>query len=72
MEEVDNAATVYLQELLSPENQKKIAAALRKHQTEESGRVVEFNAAIKRKIAEKQGQYDSYMDKLGAVPCLAP
>ena len=64
MDYIDNAATAYLAEVLSPENQREIALALRKFQSGESDRAREFNAAIKRQIADKQTQYDKLMHKL--------
>ena len=70
MDEVDNAAVDYLHKLLSPENQNKIAAALRKYQAGEQDRVADFNRAIQRRIKEKQGEYDALMKNLstGALP----
>ncbi|MCL2344030.1 MAG: zinc ribbon domain-containing protein [Firmicutes bacterium] len=70
MEEVDAAATNYLKELLSTENQKKIAAALRKYQTGEKSQAENFNTIIKKRIGEKQREYDALMGNLkaGALP----
>ena len=64
MEDIDAAASQYLRELLSPETQREVALALRKYQTGESDRVAEFNAAVKREIADKQAQYDKLMANL--------
>ena len=70
MEEVDTAAIHYLRHLLSPENQDKIANALRRYQDGENDRVKDFYLILKRKIQEKQNQYDSLMANLssGALP----
>lgn len=70
MEEVDRAAVEYLHELLSPENQEKIASALRQYQAGESSRAEDFEKAIQRRISEKQGEYDALMKNLstGALP----
>ena len=70
MDEVDDAAVEYLHKLLSPENQDKIAAALRKYQAGEQDRVADFNRALQRRISEKQGEYDALMKNLstGALP----
>ena len=70
MDEVDNAAVEYLHKVLSPENQNKIAAALRKYQAGERDRVANFNRALQRRIKEKQGEYDALMKNLstGALP----
>lgn len=70
MDEVDNAAVEYLHKLLSPENQDKIAAALRKYQAGEQNRVEDFNRALQRRIKEKQVEYDTLMKNLstGVLP----
>ena len=64
MDKVDNAAVEYLHKLLSPENQDKIAAALRKYQAREQNRVADFNRALQRRIKGKQGEYDALMKNL--------
>lgn len=70
MEEIDNAAKCYLQELLAPSNQEKISAALRLYQSNESNRLEAFYGALKRKIDGKQKQYDALLANLstGALP----
>ena len=70
MDEVDKSAVEYLHKLLSPENQDKIADALRKYQAGEQDRVADFNRAVQRRIQEKQGEYDALMKNLstGALP----
>lgn len=70
MEEVDKAAVDYLHKLLSPENQDKIAAALRQYQAGEKNRVEDFNKALQKRIEAKQGEYDALMKNLsiGALP----
>ena len=64
MDKVDNAAVEYLHKLLSPENQDKIAAALRKYQAREQNRVADFNRALQRRIKGKRGEYDALMKNL--------
>ena len=64
MDEVDAAATAYLKALLSAKNQKKIATALRKYQAGESGRMKEFDSAIRKQVDSKQSQYDALMSNL--------
>ena len=70
MDDIDSAAVAYLKELLSPGNQKKIAAALRKYAAGESGRAKDFNNAVKNRVQEKQAQYDTLMSNLstGELP----
>lgn len=70
MDKVDKAAVDYLHKLLSPENQDKIAAALRQYQAGEKGRMEEFSKALQKRIQEKQGEYDALMQNLaaGALP----
>lgn len=64
MEDVDNAARKYLQELLTPDNQMKVAVALRRYNAGEQTRAADFNNAIKKEIFAKQDQYDKLMDSL--------
>lgn len=66
MDEVDAAATRYLRNLLSPDNQQIITAALHQYHTGEKNRVDDFNAAVKKKIAEKQKEHDALMGNLKA------
>ena len=70
MDEVDKAATEYLHKLLSPENQDKIATALRQYQAGEKNRIEDFNRALQSRIKDKQNQYDTLMKNLstGALP----
>ena len=70
MEDVDKAALKYLRELLSKENQIKIADAMRNYKGNEAERVKDFNTILKRKIKEKQDQYDSLLSNMasGALP----
>lgn len=70
MEEVDSAAIKYLHDILSLDNQLRIAKALRQYQANEKGRAKNFNGAIKKQIQDKQSQYDSFMGTLssGALP----
>ena len=66
MDAIDAAAKGYLEDLLSPDNQLAIAAAMRQYSAEEKGRIKDFNDAINRQIKEKQQQYDSLMSTLAA------
>ena len=70
MEEVDDAAIKYLKDLLSGENQLQIADALRQYQAGEGSRMTEFKRALKKRIEEKQAQYNSLMQNLasGTLP----
>lgn len=70
MEDVDAAAVKYLQKLLSDENQLHIADALRQYQAGAGSRMVEFKQALKRRIEQKQAQYDALMQNLasGSLP----
>lgn len=70
MDEVDRAVIDYLHDLLSKKNQNKIAAALRQYQAGEGSRMDEFKAALKKRIKEKQAQYNTLMQNLssGVLP----
>lgn len=70
MEEVDSAATRYLHDLLSLDNQQAIAFALRQYHSGEKNRVEDFNKLVNKKIADKQKEYDALMGNLraGALP----
>lgn len=70
MDEVDEAAIRYLKNLLSDENQLQIADALRQYQAGAGSRMTEFKQALKKRIREKQGQYDALMQNLasGSLP----
>lgn len=70
VEDIDTAATNYLHELLSPENQMIIAVSLRRYQAGLQNAGDDFNQAIRKEIGEKQKQYDALMDNLasGALP----
>ena len=67
MEDVEHAAVSYLKEILSPENQEKIAAALRIYRAGEGRRADEFRQALSKRIQEKQSQYDALMRNLSTV-----
>lgn len=66
MEEVDKVAVLYLKELLSIENQQKVATALSQYHAGEKNRVEDFNKVIKKRIDDKQKEYDSLMSNLKA------
>ena len=70
MEDVDAAAIKYLKELLSEENQLQIADAMRQYQAGAGSRMTEFKRALKKRIREKQDQYNSLMQNLssGTLP----
>ena len=53
MAEVDRAVIEYLHDLLSTENQDKIAAALRQYQAGEGSRMEEFKEALQQRIEGK-------------------
>lgn len=67
---VDSAAFQYLKELLSPENQKLIAQAVRDYQVKAKGSAGDFKQAIKQEIDAKQKQHDALLTNLssGALP----
>lgn len=67
MELIDQAALDYLHELLSEENQKRIAAALRQYQAGEGHRMEEFKCALAKRISQKQAQYDALMRNLSTA-----
>ena len=70
MEEADKAALEYLQRLLSPENQALIADSLRGYRDSEKDRITGFKRAQKRRISEKQREYDTLLKNLstGVLP----
>ena len=70
METVDDAALAYLREILSDENQERIAASLREYDGSEADRLEGFQAAKKKRIKEKQAEYDALLKNLssGALP----
>lgn len=70
MELIDNAAKNYLHTLLSDKNQKVISEALRNYKGLEIERVKDFNTILKKKIEEKQNQYNALMSNLssGTLP----
>ena len=70
MEEVDKAAMDYLHDLLSAKNQKKIADAMRAYKGAEGERLKDFNTILRRKIKEKQDEYNNLLQNRssGALP----
>ena len=64
MEDVDNAALEYLRSILNDETQKQITAALREYDGNEKDSRETFLAAKKKKIREKQTEYDNLMKNL--------
>jgi len=70
MADVDSAATNYLRELLSDDNQKQIAASLHRFHAGEKNKTDDFNKAIKKRMDEKQKEYDTLMNNLksGVLP----
>lgn len=67
MEHIDRAALDYLHELLSEENQQKIATALRLYQAGAGSRMEEFQAALSRRILQKRAQYDALLKNLSTA-----
>nr|WP_305147440.1 zinc ribbon domain-containing protein [Butyricicoccus faecihominis] len=63
---VDEAAKMYLRELLTDEVQREIEKALRQYIRTEKDRVKEHNAVVKRQTAEKQKQIDALVDNLAS------
>lgn len=70
MEDLDAVAVEYVRELLTVENQQRVADALRQYQAGEGARMIEFKQAIKKRVQSKQNQYDALMRNLaaGALP----
>lgn len=70
MDEVDRSVIDYLHDLLSEKNQNKIAAALRQYQAGEGSRMDEFTQALKKRIIQKEKEYDTLMKNLssGVLP----
>ncbi len=66
MEDVDRAAIKYLHDLLSEDNQRSIAKAMREYQAGEGSRMEEFKAVLRKRIGEKQRQYDALMKNLSS------
>ena len=66
MDAVNEAAIKYLRELLSDDNQRIIADALRQYQAGEGSRMDEFKEALKKRIDEKKRQYDTLMKNISA------
>lgn len=67
MDLVDDAALGYLKVLLSAENQRRIATALRLYQAGAGDRAKEFQRALASKIAQKQAQYNALMQNLSSA-----
>lgn len=65
IDDIDGTVKSYLHDLLSDDNKAKIASALRRYISTERDRVAEFNANIKKQLADKQSQYDAYLAQLG-------
>lgn len=63
---VDEAAKMYLHELLTDEVQTEIEKALRQYNRTEKSRVAEHNEIIKKQVADKQRQIDALMGNLSA------
>ncbi len=64
MEDVDNAATAYVRELLSADTQLKVAQVLRTYKGHEKDRVESFQAAVAKKIAEKETAYNNLLTNM--------
>ena len=70
MDDADAAAIKYLKQILSGENQLLIAQALRQYQNGRGSRMAEFKQAVKKRIQDKQRQYDALLQNLssGTLP----
>lgn len=70
MEVVDKAAYSYLHNLLSEETQLSILQALHDYKEGEKENMAEFKAVLKKKINEKEKQYEALLGNLssGALP----
>ena len=70
MEDVDNAAIQYLRNLLSEENQLIITDRINQYNAQSGTRERDFYAALKKKVQEKQRQYDTLVQNLasGVLP----
>lgn len=68
--DIDNAATAYLNELLSPENQNAIAKALNEYKKTEQFREKDFYEILKEQISEREKKYNALLANLstGALP----
>lgn len=70
MHDVDTAALNYLHTLLTPANQRTIAIALRQYKSQTKVFEEDFKTAIKKKVKEKETQYNALLSNLssGALP----
>lgn len=70
MEDAEQAAFDYLRTLLDGENQLQIADALRQYRAGAGSRMIEFKAAMRKRIRAKQQQYHALLENLssGALP----
>ena len=67
LEDMDRVATEYLKELLSEENRKKVALCLRNYKNHKKDCQSSYKTAIKKRIAEKQAEYDALMKNLSSA-----
>lgn len=70
METIDNAAKLYLRELLTPENQLTIAEALKRYQASAEYRMEDFYDSVHDQITEREQKYEALLANLssGALP----
>ncbi len=70
MEKVDSAVLSYLHDILSAKNHTEIADSLRKYKQGETQRNEDFKSILRRKINEKEGQYEALLNNLssGTLP----
>lgn len=64
IELVDNTAKRYLHDLLSDENQKLIAEAIKDYQRDANGSESDFKESIKQEIEAKRREYDAMVSNL--------
>ncbi len=70
MDSIDSAVDKYIEELLNPSTQAQIVEAIKEYNGRAKSRINEFNTAVREAIAERQQQYDGYMQTLstGGLP----
>jgi site-specific DNA recombinase len=66
MELIDNTVISYIKMLLSPETIDEVTRALWSYAHNESRRIAEYNASVRKQIGECQAQIDNYMQTLGS------
>ena len=67
LEDVDQVAKAYIQELLSEDTQLKVAQALKTYKGHDRDRVTSFKEAVAKKIADKETAYNNLLSNLTAA-----